>query len=127
MIAVLSRASAQSENVKGLVRQALSQQKPVIPVMFEDCDVPFERGGIAFADFRTDYARGLQVLVHALAIPVLGDEETSQAAEGQQAAETAKARLDAATTGPENPPQAEWQKKPQWVQSSYSAPRGAST
>jgi TIR domain len=96
MIVVLSPASVKSDSVRDLVQMSRSQGKPVIPVMLEDCEVPVELRNIVFADFRTDYARGLRSLVRALGIPDLQSEGKNLEAEASRAAELARSHAEAA-------------------------------
>jgi hypothetical protein len=66
MMVILSPVSVKSENVLDEVSFALSKQKRVIPVLYRECDVPFRLARLQHIDFRTDYARGLNLLLEAL-------------------------------------------------------------
>ena len=66
MIVILSPVSVKSDNVRDEISFALSKQKRVLPVLYRDCDVPFRLARLNHIDFRTDYARGLELLLRAL-------------------------------------------------------------
>ena len=68
MLVILSPVSVKSENVLDEVSFAISKQKRVIPVLYRECDVPFRLARLQHIDFRTDYARGLQLLLKALGV-----------------------------------------------------------
>ena len=66
LIVVLSPSSVDSNNVLDEVSFALEKQKTVLPVMHKDCVVPFRLLRFQYADFRSDYGRGLRNLVATL-------------------------------------------------------------
>jgi hypothetical protein len=66
MVVILSPASVSSTNVMDEVSFALEERKTVIPVIHRDCVVPFRLRRLQHADFRRDYARGLQDLLRVL-------------------------------------------------------------
>jgi TIR domain len=66
MLVILSPTSVKSDNVRDEISFALSKQKRVIPVLYRECDVPFRLARLQHIDFRTDYARGLKVLLRTL-------------------------------------------------------------
>jgi TPR repeat protein len=70
MLAVLSSAAIDSMNVMDEVAFALEKRKTVIPIMIEDCAVPFRLRRIQHIDFRRDYARGLRTLLTHLGVQV---------------------------------------------------------
>ena len=67
MVVILSPASVSSTNVMDEVSFALEEKKTVIPVVYQDCTIPFRLRRVQHVDFRQDYARGLQVLLKILA------------------------------------------------------------
>lgn len=66
MLVILSPTSVNSDNVRDEISFALSKRKRVIPVLYRECDVPFRLARIQHIDFRTDYARGLKLLLKTL-------------------------------------------------------------
>jgi hypothetical protein len=80
LLVILSPSSVSSTNVEDEVAFALEEHKTVIPVFYRDCKVPFQLRPFQFADFRTDYNRGLKTLLRTL-----GAEQEAVAAEGAAA------------------------------------------
>jgi hypothetical protein len=72
MLVVLSDASVNSEWCKkelsaGLIRELEEKRVVVIPVLIEDCAVPMFLRDKRYADFRTDFAKGLGEILEAIA------------------------------------------------------------
>src|SRR5450755_1774448 len=63
MLVILSPASVNSTNVMDEVSFALEEGKAVIPILFQECKVPFRLRRIQYVDFRQDYPRALQDLL----------------------------------------------------------------
>jgi hypothetical protein len=70
MLVVLSSAAIDSMNVMDEVSFALGKQKTVIPILIQDCAIPFRLRRIQHIDFRRDYTRGLGVLLKHLGVQV---------------------------------------------------------
>ncbi len=66
MLVVLSPTSVESTNVMDEVSFALDEKKPMIPVLYRDCKIPFRLRRMQYIDFRTDYQHGLATLVGTL-------------------------------------------------------------
>lgn len=66
MLVILSPASTASDNVSDEVSYALSKQKRVIPILYQECDVPFRLARLQHIDFRIDYRHGLKTLTRVL-------------------------------------------------------------
>jgi len=79
MIVVLSAPSVASVNVMDEVSYALGKQKTVIPILIQDCAIPFRLLRIQHVDFRRDYARGMTALLKQLGVPEPGSAETEEA------------------------------------------------
>ena len=45
----------------------MSREPPGIPVLYQDCRIPFRLGRFQYVDFRSDYDAGLRALMTALA------------------------------------------------------------
>ncbi len=67
MLVVLSPTSVSSENVLDESGYALSRKKPVIPVLYRDCEIPYRLSRIQYVDFRTSYDERLKSLLSAIA------------------------------------------------------------
>ena len=81
LLVILSPASVGSKNVEDEVAFALEEGKPVIPVLCRDCRIPFRLRSLHYADFRSDYARGLKELTRTLA-PLSGSASNRTAVSG---------------------------------------------
>lgn len=68
MLLVLSPASVDSTNVMDEVSFALEARKLVIPVLYQDCKIPFRLRRVQYIDARTDYQRGLHELLRMLGV-----------------------------------------------------------
>jgi hypothetical protein len=66
MLLILSPAAVESDNVMDEVSFALDERKTIIPIMFEDCIVPFRLRRVQYIDCRRDYQGGLKGLISAL-------------------------------------------------------------
>ena len=101
LMVVLSKASVASNNVMDEVSYALEEGKRVLPILLEDCDVPFRLRRLQFADFSTDPDDGMKVLISALELdgskvePLSSDSKLVQAVE-----DTSKAAAAMAATKP---------------------------
>jgi len=79
MLVVLSQAAIDSINVMDEVSFALGKKKTIIPILIEECPIPFRLARIQHVDFRRDYARGLSTLLKHLEMastPPATDGET---------------------------------------------------
>src|SRR5687768_7650787 len=59
ILVILSPASVASTNVMDEVSYALDENKPVIPVLHEACEIPFRLRRVQYTDFRDDYQGAL--------------------------------------------------------------------
>ena len=83
MLVILSPASVASTNVMDEVSYALEENKPVIPVLHGDCEIPFRLRRVQYTDFRTDYQAAFDSLLkylNAAAAPVAGPPRARGAA-----------------------------------------------
>ncbi len=72
LLIVLSRASVESawckkEIESGLLRELEAKRVIVLPVMFEDCEIPIFLRGKVYADFRKSFDDGLASILDAIA------------------------------------------------------------
>ncbi len=66
MLVVLSRSSVKSENVLDEVSFAIKKNKRVIPLLIDDCEVPFRIARFQQIDFTSNYDAGLELLSRTL-------------------------------------------------------------
>ena len=66
VIVILSPSSVNSRNVLDEISFALEKSKQVIPVLYRDCDVPFQLRRIRYQDFRGEYVHALTELLGTL-------------------------------------------------------------
>jgi hypothetical protein len=58
MLVVLSPKSVTSQNVLDEIGYALSRKKQIIPVLYQDCEVPYRLNRLQYVDFRTPTRNG---------------------------------------------------------------------
>jgi hypothetical protein len=68
MLLILSPASVKSRNVRNEISFALDENKAIIPVLYQDCTVPLQLHRVQYIDLRSDYSRGLTVLLRTLGV-----------------------------------------------------------
>lgn len=66
MLVVLSPNSVTSQNVLDEIGYALLRKKPIIPVLYRDCEVPYRLNRLEYVDFRTAYDERLKYLLSAI-------------------------------------------------------------
>jgi TIR domain/Domain of unknown function (DUF4062) len=66
MLVILSPASVSSRNVEDEVSFALEEGKTVIPLLYQECRIPFRLRPFQYADFRGDYDLALKGLLRTL-------------------------------------------------------------
>ncbi len=101
LIVVLSPTSVASNNVMDEVNYALENNKSVIPVLLNECTVPFRLRRVQRVNFSQDYQTALDQLLE-----VLGHGHSSRAAAAKASTETATP-VAAPTADPDN---ALWEK-----------------
>jgi hypothetical protein len=75
MVIVLSPTSVASDNVLDEVGYALSKKKPIIPILLQDCEVPYRLNRIQYIDFRNSYDDGFKELSLAMQGSMAGPGE----------------------------------------------------
>ena len=68
LILILSKDSVESDNVLDEVYHALGIGKNIIPIMIEDCKVPYRLSRYQNIDFSKDYSSGFEILLKNLNI-----------------------------------------------------------
>lgn len=66
LLVLLSRTSVESDNVMDEVSYALSEKKRVIPILIENCEVPFRLQRLQYIDLTISYEQGLSRLLASL-------------------------------------------------------------
>ena len=96
MLLILSPSSVKSRNVRNEITFALNKQERIIPILYQDCEVPLQLLRVQHIDFRSDYASGLKTLLETLAAeqplkPGAGDFPTMSFPHGETKAAEASA------------------------------------
>jgi hypothetical protein len=78
MLVLLSRASVNSQNVADEWSYFVEKNKTIIPIMVEQCEVPFRLSRRQRVDFTADYRTGFEKLLHALGSPEPLDPDSTQ-------------------------------------------------
>lgn len=97
LLVVLSKSSVASDNVMDEVSYALEEGKTVVPVLLEECEIPFRLRRLQFADFTSSHEQGIATLNKALRLEedIAGKLE-KEAAEFDMAKAESKPRVDPA-------------------------------
>jgi TIR domain len=66
MVIILSKDSVASKNVMDEVSYMLNRGKTVIPILAENCAIPFRLDRIQYVDFRNNYEQALKDLLYTL-------------------------------------------------------------
>ncbi|CAM3400539.1 toll/interleukin-1 receptor domain-containing protein [Aequorivita lipolytica] len=66
LLVVLSKSSVKSNNVLDEVSYALEENKKVVPVLLEECKIPFRLRRLQYATFAEGHKKGIDSLVSAL-------------------------------------------------------------
>lgn len=66
LLVILSKSSVESNNVMDEVSYALEESRTVVPVLLEECDIPFRLRRLQYADFSQSNEKGIQTLIKAL-------------------------------------------------------------
>lgn len=68
MLAVLSPRSVASINFMDEVSYAIEEQKQIIPVLYQECTIPFRLRRVQYVDFRSAYSDGFAETLRALGL-----------------------------------------------------------
>ena len=63
IILVLSTASVASDNVMDEVNYAITKGKHIIPILLDDCEIPFRIARIQQIDVRGDYKKSIDAII----------------------------------------------------------------
>jgi hypothetical protein len=108
MVVVLSPAAVESINVMDEVSFALGKKRTIIPILIQECPIPFRLARIQHVDFRRDYTRGLSALLkHLEAQPAQREDEERKAREEDEERQRAAAEHQARDAAERNAREAE--------------------
>src|SRR5680860_311901 len=79
LLVILSNTSVASHNVMDEVSYALGENKKVVPVLLEECTIPFRLKRLQYADFTSDHQKGLKTLAEALNLDQVVAEKLTEA------------------------------------------------
>ena len=68
LLVILSPASASSENVLDEIAFAQQKNKPIIPLLYQACEIPLFLTRVQYLDFTYDYRVGLDNLLNNLLV-----------------------------------------------------------
>ena len=98
IVPVLSPSSVKSPNVRNEIAFAFDEQKSIIPVLYKDCAVPLQLRRVQHIDFRTEYARSLDLLLESLGIAVPEQQITTPPTEPSRPVSSAEPQVETART-----------------------------
>jgi hypothetical protein len=106
MLLILSPTSVTSRNVKDELAEALDRNKTILPVLYQDCDIPFRLKRVQHIDFTASYAEGMQQLLDAckVAQPQQAQPSADRKHEAQQVDGVGALRQTAAAPVTHEPP-----------------------
>ena len=121
-LVVLSPTSVASQNVMDEASFAIEQDKMILPVLYQDCDIPFRLKRLQYIDFCSDYDTAYTKLLSALRRHF--PEDAREAPSTQPG--SAGASLDSASAGGDKVEQAperttrkkrgkSWWRRPAWI------------
>lgn len=71
MLVVLSPSSVVSQNVKDEISNALRRDIEIVPVLHQECNIPFRIERFQYVDLKTNYDTGLRMLLQRLGVQEL--------------------------------------------------------
>jgi hypothetical protein len=77
MILILTPRSAESENVADEWSYFLDNKKPILPILLEQCEIPFRLRRLQYIDFTKDYQSAFAALLRELQRIGLNDQGSS--------------------------------------------------
>jgi len=76
VLVILSLSSTASNNVKDEIALALDSGQRIIPVIIEECQIPFRLRRLKRIDFVKDYQEGFNQLLQTVKVPVLANSSS---------------------------------------------------
>jgi len=74
VLVILSPSGTKSHNVMDEVSFALDEKKKIIPVLYRNCKIPFRLRRFQYADFTTDFQKGISQLLNDVNIRNIGSD-----------------------------------------------------
>ena len=68
VLLILSKTSVNSENVMDEISYAIDEKKKIVPVLIEDCEIPFRIRRLQFIDLSNKKRRDFEPLIAALGL-----------------------------------------------------------
>jgi hypothetical protein len=68
LIVAMTKSSVASQNVMDEVSYALEEGKKVVPILLEECEIPFRLRRLQYSDFCLDYKNGMKSLSEVLGL-----------------------------------------------------------
>jgi hypothetical protein len=90
LLAVLSPSAVASQNFMDEVSYALEEQKQVIPVLYQQCAIPFRLRRVQYVDFSSGYDEGFAELLRALGLEPPAENAAPSTTEGRVPEEAAQ-------------------------------------
>ncbi len=66
LLVILSKTSVQSKNVRDEYSYAMEEGKRIVPLLLEECTIPFRLRRLQYADFSIHHKTGIQTLIESL-------------------------------------------------------------
>ncbi|MFQ5630392.1 MAG: toll/interleukin-1 receptor domain-containing protein [bacterium] len=99
LLVILSPDAVESENVQDELAFAFDRKKPIVPVRFRACEIPFRLLRLQYIDFTGDYDTALQELLASLGVEPITHDPNAEEIErlfGEAQAEMARESWPAA-------------------------------
>ncbi|MGH9904385.1 MAG: toll/interleukin-1 receptor domain-containing protein [Pyrinomonadaceae bacterium] len=84
LLVILSPSAVASENVMDEVSFALSKDKKIVPVLYENCDIPFRLARFEYIDFTADYDTAFPKLFKELGVDAISTQQPASLSEIKQ-------------------------------------------
>lgn len=84
LLVILSPSAVASENVMDEVSFALSKDKKIVPVLYKNCDIPFNLTRFQYIDFTADYDTAFPKLFKELGVDAISTQQPASLSEINQ-------------------------------------------
>ena len=84
LLVILSPSAVASENVMDEVSFALSKNKKIVPVLYQNCDIPFRLTRVQYIDFTADYDTAFPKLFKELGVDTISAQQPALLSEIKQ-------------------------------------------
>jgi TIR domain len=83
-LVILSPSAVDSENVMDEVSFALSKNKKIVPVLYQNCDIPLRLTRLQYIDFTVDYDTGFPKLCKELGVDTISAQQPASLSQFKQ-------------------------------------------